>query len=94
MDIALVLLVAAIPLWLNVKATAAVVRDALSERPQKAAQLLFVWLVPLIGAIVVLGVHRPREAPTRQYREGLDPGDDFALSGRGTKGRSDDADGD
>lgn len=94
MDIALILLVAVVPLWLNLKATAAVARDDLSQRPQKTAQLLFVWLVPLIGAIVVLGVHRRPEAPSRKYRDPPDAGDDFAVSGRGVKNISEAIDGD
>ena len=95
MEIALVLVaVAAVPLWLNIKATAAVVRDPLSERWQKAAQLSLVWLLPVLGAIVVLAVHRSSEAPSRKYREPPDPGDDFALSGRAAKGISEAVDGD
>src|SRR5688572_692427 len=87
MEVALALALAAIaiPLWLNVKATRLVVRDVLSGRRQKVAQLLLVWLVPVVGAVVVLAVHRSPEPPSRQYREPVDPGDDFALSGRSVK---------
>jgi hypothetical protein len=85
MEVALSLVVLSIPLWLNIKATRLVLRDALSERNQKVAQLLFVWLVPLIGALVVLAVHRRAEPPSRKYREPADAGDDFAFSGSALK---------
>lgn len=94
MEVALALAAIAIPLWLSIKATRLVVRDLLSERRQKVAQLLLVWLVPLIGAVVVLAVHRQAEPPSRQYREPVDPGDDFALSGRPVKNLREVLDGD
>jgi hypothetical protein len=85
MDIALALAVIAIPLWLNVKATFLIARDAVSERRQKVAQLLLVWFIPAAGAVVVLAVHRPVEPASRLYRKPADPGDDFAHSGRAIK---------
>ena len=81
MDIVLTLLVVALPLWLNVKATRLVLRDDLSERWQRIAQLLLVWLVPVIGAIIVQAVHRPAEPPARKYREPPDPGGRFRSCG-------------
>jgi hypothetical protein len=83
----LVLISIAIPLWLNVRATRLIVRDHLAENRQKAIQLLIVWLLPLLGAIIVLGVHRPEEPPSRQYRTPSDPGDDFGFPNRAS-GRS------
>ena len=77
METALVLACIAIPLWLNVKATFLVLRDKDSERNQRLAQLALVWLLPLLGAILVLGVHRRAEAPSRRYRESPDPIDDI-----------------
>lgn len=85
MEIALALAILAVPLWFNFRATQMVARDALSAPGQKIAQLLLVWLVPVIGALVVLAVHRRPEPPSRQYREPPDPGDDFAASGRAAK---------
>ena len=85
MEFLLVLIAVAIPLWLNLRATHLVASDSLSERNQKFAQLLFVWLVPIIGAIIVLAIHRREEPPPRQYREPPDPGDDFGFSGRALK---------
>ena len=40
MEIVLTIIAVAIPLWLNVWATRMILQDALSERPQKIAQLL------------------------------------------------------
>jgi hypothetical protein len=94
MEVALALAALVIPLWLNVKATQLVSRDVLSERRQKVAQLLFVWLVPLIGAVVVLAIHRPAEPPSRQYRKPVDPSDDYAFSGRTIRNTKDVLDGD
>jgi hypothetical protein len=94
MEVAFALVALTIPLWLNVRATRLVVRDVFSEQRQKVAQLFFVWLVPVIGAVVVLAVHRPAEEPSRRYREPPDPGDDFALSGRSVKNLREVLDGD
>lgn len=85
MELALVLAVILIPIGLNVWATWLVLNDGLSEASRKAVQLLLVWLVPVIGAVVVLAVHRTAEPPSRKYRKPPDPGDDFAMSGRMTK---------
>lgn len=94
MEIALVLAILAVLLWLNAKATRLVARDALSAPGQKIAQLLLVWLVPVIGALVVLAVHRRPEPPSRQYREQPDPGDDFGASGHAAKKLREAMDGD
>ena len=79
---------------LNAKATLLIVRDSLSSPPKKFWQLVLVWLVPIIGAIVTLAVHRPVEEPSRQYRKPLDAGDDFAMSGRAQKNIVEAIDGD
>jgi hypothetical protein len=83
MDLFIVLLVLALLLALDVWATRLVVRDELSERGQKVFQLLLVWLLPVIGAVIVLGVHRKEEKAPLGYREPPDPGDDVGASGRG-----------
>ena len=88
MEIAFILLLIGVPLWLNISATNAVICDEGSDRRQKIAQLLFVWLIPLVGAVIALAIHRPNEMPSGKYREPPDPGDDFGLSGRGAKGLS------
>jgi hypothetical protein len=74
----LFILVAAI-LGMDIKATSMVLGDTLSEPQQKTAQLLLVWLVPVLGAIVVFGVHRGKEKHPGTYREIPDPGEDFGF---------------
>lgn len=94
MELTLILTAMAIVLWLSIKATVMIVRDTLLERWQKAAQLSLVWLLPLIGAVVVLAVNRPLEAPSRKYRERQDPGEDFTASSRSVKNITEAIDGD
>jgi hypothetical protein len=63
-------------------ATRAVLKDDFSERGQRIAQLLMVWLLPLLGALVALAVHRAPEKPSGQYRaESMDDGA-YEASGR------------
>ena len=69
MEIGIASAVALIWIALNIAATRHVLRDDISERAQKAAQLAVVWLIPLIGAILVLAVHRSAEPPSRKYYE-------------------------
>jgi hypothetical protein len=71
----LVLAALAIPLALNLWATRVVFRDTLNTQKQRRNQLLLVWLLPLVGAILVLGVHRSSEKPSRKYRESEAPVD-------------------
>ncbi len=94
MNFVIALLVIVVPLGLNVFASKTVARDDYSSKSQKVAQLLFVWLLPIIGAIFVLAVHRPQEAPARRYREQPDPGEDYGLSGGAAKGIGEALDGD
>ena len=49
---ALVLLLAA-----NIAATAMVLRSHVAPRRQKALQMALAWLVPLLGAVVVITFH-------------------------------------
>jgi hypothetical protein len=70
-----------VPFWLNVKATLAISRDSLSERSQKVAQFLLVWLLPIIGAVVVLAVYRPKEKCSGRY-----PNDGDLLDGHLSEG--------
>lgn len=56
-------------LGLNIKATVIVVRDTYSEPFQRGAQMLLIWGLPLIGALIVLAVHRTDEKPSRKYRK-------------------------
>ncbi len=71
-DVALTLtgLVLLVLVLLNAWATRAVLLDGLSSRSQRAAQIAFVWLVPLIGALLALYLKRGQsEAPSGKYRE-------------------------
>jgi len=81
-------------LTMNFWTTFIVVRDSLSESPQRIAQLMMVWLLPILGAIIVFAVHRSAEKFSGKYREQPDPGDDFGFplhAGRRTsEGRDDD----
>lgn len=83
MEVLLALVALVVPLWLNVKATLAVRRDSLSDPSQKRAQLLLVWLLPLIGAVIVLAVHRPKEKHSGRY-----PSDEELLDGHLPEGRA------
>jgi hypothetical protein len=83
-----------IPLALNLWATRLVAADDLSSKPQRYSQLALVWLLPLLGAVVVLAVHRQAEQPSRKYRTRPDPGDDFTLSGRSVNATKEALDGD
>ncbi len=80
----------AIVLWLNAKASLAILQDSLSSRKQRTVQLLIVWLVPLIGALTVLAVHRPTEKSSGKYSEESPPPDDFHGPKHGRKDSDDD----
>jgi hypothetical protein len=80
----------AIVLWMDVKATMLVLRDLLSEPSQRLIQLLMVWLLPVIGAIIVFAVHRPAEKHSGKYSEPPDPGDDFGYPRQSSRSRSND----
>lgn len=73
----LFVVIALVLLSLNVFATFLIQRDEYSEKPQRLAQLLFVWLVPLIGAIAIWGLYRSEEKSPGKYRDDLEPNDDF-----------------
>lgn len=64
-------------LCLNAFATFLIRRDEYSEKAQRIAQLLFVWLVPVIGAIAIWGMYRSEEKPAGTYRGIPEPDDDL-----------------
>jgi hypothetical protein len=94
MDIMLPRLIVAVILGLDIKSTLLVLRDSLSEPKQLVLQLAFVWLLPLIGAIVVLAIHRSAEKHSGTYRGLPDPGVEFGFTDKGARGHSDDVDSD
>ncbi|MES2933061.1 MAG: hypothetical protein V4805_06180 [Pseudomonadota bacterium] len=67
----------ALLLGLNIKATLAILHDDFPEPMQRNLQLLLVWLLPLMGALLLLAIHRKSERPSRKYREYPDPPDGF-----------------
>ena len=60
-------------LWLNIKATKAVWRDELSDQNQRRMQLALAWLLPVIGAVIVLAVNRPVKKASRKNRDAPEP---------------------
>lgn len=97
-ELAVVLLLLAVILALDVKASMLVLRDDLSAPMQRWMQLGLVWLLPMVGALIVLAVHRAPEKPSGSYRAEPDPNEESYASNegsRGTRGRTHDiADGD
>lgn len=81
---------AAIVLWLNAKASLAILGDPLSSPKQRTLQLLIVWLVPLIGALMVLAMHRPTEKYSGKYGEESPTPDDFRVPMRSSRDIDDD----
>jgi hypothetical protein len=81
----LVLLIIGAYVGVSLWTTSVVIRDPYSERGQQVAQLVLVWFVPAVGALVVLAMHRKAEKPSGHYRNGVDAGDDFGESGRGIR---------
>lgn len=79
-----------IVLWMDIKATTLILRDSLSEPLQRVIQLIMVWLLPILGAIIVFAVHRPIEKHPETYKEPPDPGDDFGFPRHSARGRSND----
>jgi len=85
MEIAIAGFVAVALVVANGFATWKVVRDEFAQPAQRAAQLLAIWLVPVLGAILIFAIHRRPEEPSRQYRSAPDAGDDFGASGRSVR---------
>lgn len=94
MDTILLAIILVILVALNLAATRAILKDDFSERRQRIYQLIIVWALPIVGALVVLAVHRAPEKPSRTYRDEPDAGDDFGASGRHGKAIRDALDGD
>lgn len=68
--------------------------DEFSNCWQTVAQLTLVWCLPILGALVVFGVHRTAEKRSGKYRQGVDAGEDFGVSGAGGRRVHDVLDGD
>lgn len=67
---------------LNAWTTRFVLRDHLASPGQRVAQIAFVWLLPLFGALLTLHLKRMEpEPPSGHYAETPHLGDDFGVSG-------------
>jgi hypothetical protein len=63
--------------------TLRIVRDHLSTPGQRVAQIILVWVLPVLGAMAVLHMQRQYlEVASGKYREPPEPGDDFGMSGQ------------
>jgi hypothetical protein len=81
-DLLVIALIFGTILLLNLMATRAVLGDDLSGRGQRIAQLAMVWLFPLLGALLVLAVHRKPQKPSGQYRGSGSEDSAFDATGR------------
>ncbi len=93
-DIVLLLILVFIAL-MNVAATVLVIRDEYCESRQKVLQIVLVWIVPILGALAVLAVHRKPEKLSGSYRREDDGiGYDFGTQRPFSKSIGDVIDGD
>ena len=75
--IAMLAVIAVLNVWVTWRA----VGDALSTVGQQAAQIALIWLLPVIGALLVLRLQRRQpEQGSGNYQPVPDAGDDFAYS--------------
>ncbi len=78
---ALVATLLAATLLLSILATRAILRDTGQPPAQSRAQIAFVWLVPLLGALLTLYLKRAEsKALPGGYPKETDAGDDFGFS--------------
>jgi len=68
-ELSIAIVVIAVLMLINVIATVVVIRDRYSETRQKLSQLLGLWLLPFVGAVLVLGIHRKSEGGKGKYPE-------------------------
>jgi hypothetical protein len=80
---------------LNIIATTMLVRSGFETKGQKIAQISLIWLVPLIGAIVIIAVlanssavDRPPAAASDASGASLYPGSDGDLNRYGSENAS------
>lgn len=77
-----------------IAASVRVFTDEFANCWQKTVQLTLVWCLPLLGALILFGVHRTAEYPSGKYRKEADAGDDYGASGSGIRQVHDVLDGD
>ena len=81
MIVALVLMSIALIVALDCVATVRIVRSDAYTQPQKAAQIVIIWLIPILGSIVVLSVLNGTQPP-RGYASDVEfPDARFTPSG-------------
>lgn len=59
----LVMILIVLSVVLSCIATVGVARDVALTKAQRVAQLVIVWLVPIVGAIVTTAVRRTQQSP-------------------------------
>jgi hypothetical protein len=75
--VAMLAVIAVLNAWVTWRA----LRDALSTGGQRAAQIALIWLLPVMGALLVLRLQRRQlEQGSGKYRPVPDAGDDLAYS--------------
>ncbi len=80
--IAMLAVIAVLNAWVTWRAMG----DSLSTGGQRAAQIALIWLLPVMGALLVLRLQRRRpEQGSGSYRPVPDAGDDFAYSRQSSK---------
>ena len=72
----------ALVVLLNLVATVMLARSDFETRLQKALQLVFVWVVPFIGSIIVIAVLRSARSDHKPHFASDSPGDSW-LAGSG-----------
>lgn len=90
MGIALIIAPIAAIVGLNIWATLRIIQDSLSERHQRIYQLLIVWFIPILGALIVIYVTRENLGKhSGKYAEGTEAGTDLGsnLNIRSAAGR-------
>lgn len=71
-------LLALVNLWVTWR----VIKDDLSSPSQRVAQFLLIWMLPFLGALLVLRLQRRQPgAHSGHYREAPNPGEDYGASG-------------
>ena len=74
----LIFVLAVLNLWMTWR----VMNDGLATLPQRMAQTALIWLLPVLGALIILRLQRSHPEPhSGRYPANPDPGDDFAVSG-------------
>jgi hypothetical protein len=68
---------------LNVYASRQCFQDTFSTRKQRLSQIIFIWVLPFVGAVLALRLLRNEpEQSTGKFREETIMGDEFSASGK------------